>query len=415
MSKAKCIFLMGAVALMALSVTGCDALGSNEEDALKASGIVEADEVAVSSEVGARVAEVFAEKGDGVAAGDKLYRLDDEFLQTERGRLVAAGSQAITGAKLQLLIAEQGLRDLEDDWPIIAAQARLALANATDALDDSEKYRNNQQEGQRASETTIKNARAELTLAEKALKGAKSKYDSEPGSRREDAGKASAYKAYAAAQQRYDAALRSYNWYTGHPTGVQQEILDAEVALAEASVADSQAEWEKWKDGPDPAQLELAIANVDNALAQLELAEADAEVQLANMDLQLGKYLILSSVDGTILTHNVEVGEIVLPGAPTMIIGQLDDLTITVFIPEDKYGLVSIGDTAEVTVDSFPDRTFNAIVISIADEAEFTPRNVQTEEERRTTVFAVELAVVDPDRMLKPGMPADVVFSTGIK
>jgi multidrug resistance efflux pump len=415
MIKAKSIFLMGAVALTALTVTGCDALGSNEEDALKASGIVEADEVAVSSEVGARVAEVFAEKGDGVAAGDKLYRLDDEFLQTERGRLVAAGNQAITGAKLQLLIAEQALSDLEADWPIIAAQARLALANATDALDDSEKYRNNQQEGQRASETTIKNARAELTLAEKALKGAKSKYDSEPGSRREDAGKASAYKAYAAAQQRYDAALRSYNWYTGHPTGVQQEILDAEVALAEASVADSQAEWEKWKDGPDPAQLELAIANVDNALAQLELAEADAEVQLANMDLQLSKYLILSSVDGTILTHNVEVGEIVLPGAPTMIIGQLDDLTITVFIPEDQYGLVSIGDTAEVSVDSFPDRTFSAIVISIANEAEFTPRNVQTEEERRTTVFAVELAVEDPDRMLKPGMPADVVFSIGIK
>ncbi|MFA9491096.1 MAG: HlyD family secretion protein [Anaerolineales bacterium] len=415
MSKVKSIILMGAVALTALSITGCDALGSNEEDALKASGIVEADEVAVSSEVGARVAEVFAEKGDGVAAGDKLYRLDDEFLQTERGRLVAAGNQAITGAKLQLLIAEQGLRDLEDDWLIIAAQARLTLANATDALDDSEKYRNNQQEGQRASETTIKNARAELTLAEKALKGAKSKYDSEPGSRREDAGKASAYKAYAAAQQRYDAALRSYNWYTGHPTGVQQEILDAEVALAEASVADSQAEWEKWKDGPDPAQLELAIANVDNALAQLELAEADAEVQLANMNLQLSKYLILSSVDGTILTHNVEVGEIVLPGAPTMIIGQLDDLTITVFIPEDQYGLVSIGDTAEVSVDSFPDRIFSAIVISIANEAEFTPRNVQTEEERRTTVFAVELAVEDSDRMLKPGMPADVFFSTGIK
>jgi len=415
MSKTKSIILLGAVALTVLSVTGCDALRSKEDDALKASGIVEADEVAVSSEVGARVAEVFAEKGDGVAAGDKLYRLDDEFLQTERGRLVAAGKQAITGAKLQLLIAEQALSDLEADWPIIAAQARLALANATDALEDSEKYRNNQQEGQRASETTIKNARAELTLAEKALKSAKGKYDSEPGSRSEDAGKASAYKAYAAAQQRYDAALRSYNWYTGHPTGVQQEILDAEVALAEAAVADSQAEWEKWKGGPDPAQLELAIANVDNALAQLELAEADAEVQLANIDLQLGKYLILSSVDGTILTHNVEIGEVALPGTPTMIIGQLDDLTITVFIPEDRYGLVSIGDTAEVTVDSFPDRTFSAIVISIADEAEFTPRNVQTEEERRTTVFAVELAVEDPDRMLKPGMPADVVFSTGIK
>ncbi len=415
MSITKNIILMGAMALISLSVTGCDALGPSEGEALKASGIVEADELAVSSEVGGRVAEVFAEKGDRVAAGAKLYRLDDEFLQTERGRLVAVGKQAITAANLQLLTAEQTLSDLDADWPIIAAQARLALAQATDALEDSERYRNNQQEGQRASETTIKNARAELTLAEKALKGAKSKYDSESGSRTEDAGKASAYKAYAAAQQRYDSALRSYNWYTGHPTDVQQEILDAEVALAEAAVADSRAEWEKWKDGPDPAQLELAVANVDNALAQLELAEADAEVQLANIDLQLGKYLILSSVDGTILTHNVEIGEVVLPGAPTMTIGQLDDLTIIVFIPEDKYGLVSIGDTAEVSVDSFPDRTFSAIVISIADEAEFTPRNVQTEEERRTTVFAVELAVDDPDRMLKPGMPADVVFSTGIK
>ncbi len=415
MSFKKNLILLCAIALTSLSVTGCEALGSSEGEALKASGIVEADELAVSSEVGGRVAEVFAEKGDRVAADDKLYRLDDEFLQTERGRLVAAGKQAITAAKLQLLIAEQALSDLEADWPIIAAQARLALAQATDALEDSEKYRNNQQEGQRASETTIKNARAELTLANKALKGAKSRYDSEPGSRSEDAGKASAYKAYAAAQQRYDAALRSYNWYTGNPTDVQQEILDAEVALAEAAVADSQAEWEKWKDGPDPAQLELTIANVDNALAQLELAEADAEAQLANIDLQLGKYLILSSVDGTILTHNVELGEVALPGAPTMIIGKLDDLTITVFIPEDLYGLVSIGDAAEVSVDSFPDRTFSAIVISIADEAEFTPRNVQTEEERRTTVFAVELAVEDPDRMLKPGMPADVVFSTGIK
>ncbi len=410
MSTTKNIILLGMMALTALGVTGCDVRGEGE--ALKASGIVEADEVVVSSEVGGRVAEVFAEKGDRVGVDDELYRLDDEFLQAERGRLIAVGKQAITGAKLQLLTAEQAISDLEADWPIIAAQARLALAQATDALEESEKYRNNQQEGQRASATTIKNARAELTIAEKALKNAKSKYDSTPGSRSEDAGKASAYKAYAAAQQRYDAALRSYNWYTGHPTEVQQEILDAEVALAEAAVADSQAQWEKWKNGPDPAQLELAIANVDNALAQLELAEADAEVQLANIDLQLDKYLVLSSVDGTILTHNVEVGEIVLPGEDAMIIGQLDDLKITVYIPEDQYGRVSIGDGAEVSVDSFPDLIFSAIVISIADEAEFTPRNVQTEEERRTTVFAIELSVQDPDRMLKPGMPADVVFPT---
>jgi multidrug resistance efflux pump len=88
-------------------------------------------------------------------------------------------------------------------------------------------------------------------------------------------------------------------------------------------------------------------------------------------------------------------------------------MTLTVYLPENQYGLVSIGDSAEVEVDSFPGEVFAAEVVRIADEAEYTPRNVQTEEERQTTVYAVELRVVDPDGRLKPGMPADVIFEVG--
>jgi len=91
----------------------------------------------------------------------------------------------------------------------------------------------------------------------------------------------------------------------------------------------------------------------------------------------------------------------------------LDQLTITVYLPEDRYGEIHLGDGARVTVDSFPEIEFEAQVARIASQAEFTPRNVQTQEGRRTTVFAVELTLSDPLGRLKPGMPADVIFDDG--
>ena len=115
-------------------------------------------------------------------------------------------------------------------------------------------------------------------------------------------------------------------------------------------------------------------------------------------------------MDGVILTRNVEVGEFVQPGAAAFILGQLNDLTITVYVPENRIGEVSLGQQAEVTVDSFPNLTFTGDVIQIADKAEFTPRNVQTVEGRSSTVYAIKLKVYDPDGKLKIGMPADVVF-----
>ena len=81
-----------------------------------------------------------------------------------------------------------------------------------------------------------------------------------------------------------------------------------------------------------------------------------------------------------------------------------------VYVPEDQYGEIMLGDSAVVSVDSFPDEFFDAVVTRIADQAEYTPRNVQTEEDRKTTVFAVELSVEDLGGKLKPGMPADVTF-----
>jgi HlyD family secretion protein len=119
---------------------------------------------------------------------------------------------------------------------------------------------------------------------------------------------------------------------------------------------------------------------------------------------------VSAPINGVILTRNVEPGEFVQPGAVAFTMANLDELTITVYVPEDQYGNISLGQEATVTVDSFASETFNAVVTQVADQAEFTPRNVQTVEGRSSTVYAIKLKVTDSEGKLKIGMPADVVF-----
>ncbi|HLO30269.1 MAG TPA: efflux RND transporter periplasmic adaptor subunit, partial [Anaerolineales bacterium] len=143
---------------------------------------------------------------------------------------------------------------------------------------------------------------------------------------------------------------------------------------------------------------------------QAQKAVAQAQANLDLLDTQLSKIKVSVPMDGVILTRNVEPGEFVQPGAVAFAMADLSDITITVYVPEDRYGQISSGQQADVTVDSFPGETFTAAVTHIADQAEFTPRNVQTVEGRSSTVYAIKLKVTDPEGKLKIGMPADVIF-----
>jgi len=153
-----------------------------------------------------------------------------------------------------------------------------------------------------------------------------------------------------------------------------------------------------------------AVTAAANALAQAGSNLAQAEASLALLDAQMAKLTVYAPMDGVILTRSVEPGEFVQPGAIALSMADLSQLTITVYVPEDRYGEISLGQQASVSVDSFPGATFQAQVTYISDQAEFTPRNVQTVEGRSSTVYAVKLKVNDPGGKLKPGMPADVVF-----
>lgn len=153
---------------------------------------------------------------------------------------------------------------------------------------------------------------------------------------------------------------------------------------------------------------------VDQAQATYDQSQDAIKGAQANLDVineQIKKMTITSPVDGVVLVRSVQAGEVLQAGMTAMTIGQLSTLKVTVYIPEDQYGQISLGEKANLSVDSFPNQTFKAQVTRIADQAEYTPQNVQTKEGRQTTVYAVELSVDNPNGKLKPGMPTDVTFS----
>jgi HlyD family secretion protein len=118
-----------------------------------------------------------------------------------------------------------------------------------------------------------------------------------------------------------------------------------------------------------------------------------------------------SPIDGSVTSRSTHSGEAALAGATLLTVANLDEVKLTVYIPEDELGRVYLGQGVEVQVDSFPGRVFTGTVSYISQQAEFTPKNVQTEEERVNMVFAVRVRLPNPDHALKPGMPADAIFT----
>ncbi|MFN8492949.1 MAG: efflux RND transporter periplasmic adaptor subunit [Caldilineaceae bacterium] len=123
--------------------------------------------------------------------------------------------------------------------------------------------------------------------------------------------------------------------------------------------------------------------------------------------------VVMSPINGVVLERLIEPNEHATAGGTVLVVAALDSLTLKIYAPENLYGQITLGQTLPVTVDSFPGETFQGVVRSIANQAAFTPRNVQTTDSRQTTVYAVKLDLVQTSNKLKPGMPADVHLQLG--
>ena len=413
---------------------------------LTASGTIEAEDVVIASEISGRVKEVLAEKGQAVQSGQPLLRLDDALLQAQRGRAEAA----LATAQANLKTAEDGLASAEaahksaqaaldaaqaaaqaerlpvqkqlEDLTINAAAARgeaaRAVATANRAVRDAEYLLYNYTVSSLQEDLTPTEA---LSLTQKMLDEARANFEPYRNEEENNDTREDLKEVMDEAQREYDSAVRRIEL---------EAALDAAISRRQKAEDDLA----KLQGGPNPrdvailearlaaidaaprqaaAALEAAQVGVQSAQSRLEAAEAaiaQAQAELALLDVQINKLTVSAPIDGVVLNRSVQPGEVAAVGAALMTVGQLSPLKITVFLPEDRYGEVSLGQTAQVTVDSFPGKIFQATISHIADQAEFTPRNVQTAEGRRNTVFAIELTIENPDGQLKPGMPADVSF-----
>jgi HlyD family secretion protein len=184
-----------------------------------------------------------------------------------------------------------------------------------------------------------------------------------------------------------------YDELSAQRLSIQANLINAEKNLKRIS--------ELYKSGSVSKQ------NFDNAETAYRMAKAGYGQISATID----NAVINSPISGTVLDTNLEVGEMAFPGTSIVTVADLTRPWMYVYVNEKKLGLVKLGQKAFISVDSFPDRKFNGSVIAISNKAEFTPKTIQTKEERVKLVFAVKIAVENPDMSLKPGMPADAEIS----
>ncbi len=204
-----------------------------------------------------------------------------------------------------------------------------------------------------------------------------------------------------AQQEGIQAELAHLYAQRAHPQSLEAKADEALAALAqtEAQVAAAQAQVDGLKAGATGEQIAALKARVTQAQAALDSLLA----QRAMMD-------IVSPVNGVVVDVAAHRGEMASAGAVLLTVANLSEVRLVVYLPETHIGQVRLGQAVQVTADSFPDRVFEGRVTHIANRAEFTPRNVATQEERVNLVFAVEVRLSNADGALKPGMPADAVF-----
>jgi multidrug resistance efflux pump len=153
--------------------------------------------------------------------------------------------------------------------------------------------------------------------------------------------------------------------------------------------------------------VDLAAGPLDEEVAVLEAYGARAEASLGALQAQVEKMTLRTPIAGVVSSRSAHEGEAAVPGATLLTVSNLDEVKLKIYIPEDELGRVYLGQQVEVQVDSFPGVPFTGTVSYVSSQAEFTPKNVQTEKERVNMVFAVKVRIPNPDHLLKPGMPAD--------
>ena len=360
---------MRRLILVGLLLAGC--LGRNG-DFVEVTGQIEGTTVRAGSRIGGRVSEVLAEEGDAVKAGDVLVRLDAR----EADALVAASAAGLAQAEAVLAKLEAGAR------PEQLRQAEAAATRAEEQYRMAEKGFRSQEV--QAAGAAADAARAQRDQARAEFQRVERLFASAAVSQQVyDAGK----HAFEAAEAQYDAARDKFDLVA---SGMRTE----EIAMAKAGYEQAMAGLDELRNGARAEDIAAAKAARDAAEAEHRRAVIAAE-----------EMVVTSPRDGVVESLDMHPGDLVKPGAIVSIV-DLEDLELTVYVSAAMLGHLRVGQRVTFITDSHGDETFEGGIEQIATEGEFTPRNLQTQEERIQQAFGVKIALNSAGGQLRAGMAA---------
>lgn len=380
------------VPLLVLVVAGIiiyDGLtGQDDSNTLHFSGNIEVTESRLSFRIPGRLIERLVEEGDKVVAGQLLARLDQ-------------GDQAIglAEAEANLAYSQALLTELE------AGSRKEEINRAKGGLLKAEQRLSELKNGSRKEE--IESAKADLHSVQAAqrsaivqLKQAKTDHNRYLSLFKEKSVSRNVLETY---QTLFETAESRVQEVTAKTKAARQRLLLLEagprieqIRQAEAALQQARAEFQLVKSGP-------RVEQINQAKAKVRLAEE----QVKKARQQLSYTQLSAPMNGIVLTCSAEVGEYLNPTTPVVNLGQLNKPWVRAYINEKDLGRIHLGQPVEVSSDSYPDKSYSGRVSYISAQAEFTPKTVQTFEERVKLMFRIKVLLEDSQGELKPGMPAD--------
>lgn len=363
--------------------------GRAEEGLIRLSGNIELTEVDIAFKTAGRLVELNSNEGDAVRKGQILARLDT----AEFERSLERESAGIDAARSALAQLKTGIEYQES-----AIAGDIALRQAD--LRQAEARLKELQTGSRPQEieharAAVAEAHAQHTQATADYTRAQRLISNDDITRQQFDQFKTRYDAASAALKRASEALKLVE---EGPRAEQIEQAKAAVEKARAAIRVAEA-----------GRIDIQRRRQELAMRQADVERATA--QKGVLAAQMSDRQIDSPVDGVVLSKSAEAGEVLAGGAALLTIGDIDRPWVRGYISEPDLGRVKLGMAAEVTTDSYPGKTYKGKVTFINSEAEFTPKQIQTTEERVKLVYRIKIEVENPNRELKSNMPVDAVIS----
>ena len=347
---------------------------------IRVSGNIEATEAQVSFKIAGRVVTRLVDEGDLVKEGQVIAKLDTADLQCNVD-LRRAEVQAAEAA-LAALVAGSRLQEIES--------AKSGMERAGHALADLEAGSRPQEIA--AAEAAVRATTAETSRLQSDLRRATELYQR----------KVISAENYDAARAMHDVAAEKKRQAEEQLKLLQEGSRKEQIEQARWAFAQTKSQYDLVKTGPRQEDIDQGRARLAQARAALKLAET-----------QLGYATVVSPMNGVVLSKNIEQGEYVAPGTAVVTIGDIVNVWLRAYVEEADKMRVGYGQRAWITTDADHDKRYEGRVSFIAEEAEFTPKNVQTQKERVKLVYRIKIDIKNEKMELKPGMPADAVLEAG--